>query len=1016
MPNSPAPEPPALAALRNYPLLLASVEPGMQQQAAAIDSARRTFVERQSVLATLDEHLRTIHEGLIALEGPPGSGVTTLLQHLAATRPYAFWLSDHDARQGASALAAQLIALHRASIPLIPPAIQNAPTTLERFLEETATQLPPGESLVLLMDPPASELQPHTPIPLVLPGTIPPNVIIIYGNVSGARLPFAPAARVVLPDSGPDVHDVQTRLLQQMQCPEAWVEPIIAAARGNMLYVRLAYGLLRHTMLTPESLKPGISTLHRVWWEHLSMPERRLALLLAAADEALPVEMCSAYLHDDARPTLAQWQAIGIATPPGTTVSLAHWSTRAYLARQHKAHLEHAHAELARRAVAVFRLSEQPDTPLPASPPDTPPEVTTYLARQFARHAALGTYETQTQVLPLVAQRAWVRMQERRTDSLADAAYDLAWELHVAATLGPLVRLARGAALASTLVSLARSMSPDAAVEALNSAIARHGRESGLRQISALVEQLPDVQARALVLRQLGDACYSANMRTQAMRFLSQALDIEEQKTPAAWREQREHLHTALASAALERGQVDMALRIAARISHTERRGMLETRVVHWLLEQGIVPRARQLADHIEHESLGAWAQAEVAVTLARMGDPAAAETLLARIPSETATAWAQIELACDDAARDEDAARQRIERLDSPNQRDRGRAQLARALAAADKDGDALDAAAQIGDVAVRVSALLELRLMLEGLVAMLALDKATSVIGKLPRDVRVPLVSMLAASYAAMGHIGEAMGVAGQLAAGEEYDRALSRIAAALGQCGDFTHALEIARSLGDEDERDWTLDELARMLAEEGQWDEAQALTSEISPSQQARSLSDLAIARARAGDPLNALELANRITSVQPEYARAVLFIAPPLVAAGYSNIALAIVEEQYVESISIPPHVLTPPQASRYLMTVAMALAEHGQVEEARNLTQRIPRPLDRARAHIATAYAATQQQQLALEELGLGLRAALLGRNEAFRLLEEAVPVFVALEGAPVLEDIAAAVDEMDAW
>jgi hypothetical protein len=96
------------------------------------------------------------------------------------------------------------------------------------------------------------------------------------------------------------------------------------------------------------------------------------------------------------------------------------------------------------------------------------PEVVTYLLRQFSRHAALGTGEAQKAALPLVSQRAWVRMQERQTGHSADAAHDMAWELHVAAALGPLARLVRSTALASTLVSLSRTLSPDAAVEALH--------------------------------------------------------------------------------------------------------------------------------------------------------------------------------------------------------------------------------------------------------------------------------------------------------------------------------------------------------------------------------------------------------------------------------------------------------------------------------------------------------------------------------------------------------------------
>jgi tetratricopeptide (TPR) repeat protein len=368
-------------------------------------------------------------------------------------------------------------------------------------------------------------------------------------------------------------------------------------------------------------------------------------------------------------------------------------------------------------------------------------------------------------------------------------------------------------------------------------------------------------------------------------------------------------------------------------------------------------------------------------------------------------------------APTDEEAARRRIDQIESPAQHDRALAQLAHALVEADKDGDALDAAARIGDVAVRVAALLDLRLTLEGLVAMLALEQATAVIGKVERDMRVPLLSMLAASYAALGRSEQALHVA-NMAEGEEHERALSRVAVALAQRGDYAQALDIARNLADADEREWTLDELTRALAAGGHWQQAEALTAEIGTThQRARTLADLAIARARAGEPLAGLQLAHRIVLVGTEYARAVTFIAPLLVAAGQSDIVLVVVEDQYLTSICIPAHTLSSAQVSRYLATVAIALAEHGDLDRATSAIMQRVQPLDQARAHVAIAQAAAPYDpDRAHAELGYALRAMLLGRDEAYRLLVQATPTFASLGGAALLNDIAAAIDEVDTW
>ncbi|NJN67288.1 MAG: hypothetical protein HC884_11535 [Chloroflexaceae bacterium] len=522
------------------------------------------------------------------------------------------------------------------------------------------------------------------------------------------------------------------------------------------------------------------------------------------------------------------------------------------------------------------------------------------------------------------------------------------------------------------------------------------------------------------MLRQLGEACHAAAMRSSAMRLLSQALDLEEQRVPPSWREHRDRLLVALVQAALMQQEVASARHICEWVAHVEQRGMAETHVVRHLLEQGEVVRARKVASAIYHENLGAWAQAEVAVAVARSGDWRMAEIILGDVRTETARAWAQIELACDAAASDEDEARRRVDQLESPNQRDRGLVRLSEALARAGKDGDALGMAEQIGDVALRVSALLNLRLLLEGLVAMLALEQASAAIEKLTNDEQIPLVTLLAAAYAALGHRDRALAAAHRLAEGEERDRALSRVAVALAQYGNHREGLAIARSLSDGDERDWTLDELARVLSEGGYWQEAQALALEIGDERErARTLARLAIALARTDAPLAALWMTRRI-EVLTERVRALMLIAPLLVRAGHVTESLHVFEGAGVGTEEgKKPVEFEPAQQCRYFATVAVALAEQGHLAQAQDVAQQVFLPFERTRVYLAMAhYAAAQAQDRAqaYAALGMALRLAVTDRSEAFRLVEQAAPVIGLLGGGEVLTRLAAEVVEMDGW
>lgn len=1042
--------PPAIAALDPYPWLRAPLAGSLIRQAARIRACVTTmhYVQgsihpgRPTLLAQLNEAVQTLGSGIIALQGSAGSGATTLLAYLAATRPCAFWFVDDDYRQGAATLHAQIIALAQVSVPLVAPLATRSRLSLEQLLTEASSQCSAANPLMLLVDAPTCTAQPFDPRSLPIPIHLPPHVLLIYGCLPEATLPFTPDLQLTMAATD-DVLQAQTRLLQAHTCPAEWVTPLVTAAQGNFLYLRLATTLLAQKKIDSQALQPGLDFLHDHWWAGLDASGQRLALLLAAAGEPLPDDLCRTLVGADLQPWVreqAHWisvsnnaeQTLPEVDPPSAPrpactafLSLYHWATRDYLVRRHAKTLCQVHTDIVALSplVANDRLS-------PASMLSV--ETTDYMRRQSARHAALGTTETQTTILPGVTQREWIRAHERSSGKLADAASDLAWELHIAISDDSLLRLTRSVALAGTLASQGRSMAPDAALSALMTALEHTGREMALKRVLALVDQLPDGHEKALVLRQLGEFCYNNRMRASAMRLLSQALDLEEQTLPRTWREQRMQLLAELSQAALDLKAVAAALEISARIGHVERRGMAETRIVRWLLAQNELERAEAVARNIAHESLGAWAQAEVAVVLARTGDSAASDALLSQVTIETAAAWAQIELACDDAARDEDAARARIARLRSPTQRDRGWAQLAHALALADKDGDALEVAGQIADVAVRVAALLDLRLTLEGLVAMLALEQATTAIDSLNNhDARVPLIAALAAAHAAIGHRERAMSIANQLTADEERDRALSRVAVALAQNGDQQQGQALAAVLTDDDERDWTLDELTRILGRSGQWSEAYQLGQKISADElRAHTLAELVIARARADDPLAALEQAQQIT-VTNERIRALLILAPILVARGYRTVALSIAagDPQAMSSHKPPAasdtsttgassaaSLLPPAASSRYLAAVAAAVAEQGDLAQAQQIAEKIAQPMDQARAYLSIARTAVTIDPIrARIALGVACMAATLGRAEAFRLLEQATPVLGILGGAEVLTSLAAAIDEIDA-
>lgn len=1004
----------ALTALDTYPWVRESVETSLAQQAARVAERLSSFQGRKSTLAELDAVIRRVPGGLVALEAPPGGGVTTLLAHLAAVRPAAFWFADDDSGQGTAALCAQLIGLYHPTVALVPPAANSDPSALENLLREIAERHTAEEPIVLLIDPPTCPNQPRFPSPPLLPPTIPPRVVMVYGCTPETPLPFEPVARIQIPLTGDDVAHDQRLVLQARACPAAWHNPLLAAAQGNMLYLSFACHLLQHSILDVLSLPIGIESLYATWWNQLDSQGQRLALLLTAAGEPLPVDLCTNLLGTNPLPLLQAWGPLVAYHESVNTATWYHWSLRGYLAQHQQEALTHIHAAIAEAAP----LSEQP-------PPPASPGAETYLARQAARHAALGTAHTRHTLLPRVAKRTWIRDQERRTSTLAVAANDLAWNISAAATPDAprpdipsrLLRLMRSTLLAGTLRTLARTLLPDAAVAALRAVSAQGSRETGLKRVLEVVDQLPDGYHKAQVLRQLGEVCYAERMRTSAMRLLSQALDLEEKRLPPSWREQHDHILLEMVQTALDKKSVEAALEISECIDHKEQRGMAETHTVRFLIKCNELVRARRIASNISHENLRAWALAEVVAAVARSGDLYTAEMLLNDIQIETARSWAEIELACLIAQQDEKDARTRIDRLENDNQRDHGLARLSLALAQAGKENEALVAATQVKDVATRVSALLDLRHTLGNLVALVALKQAAAAIGELPNDERIPLVSLLAAAYASLGHHKQALSVARQLPEGEEQDRAFSRVAVALARYGNHADSLAITRALPDTDERDWTLGELSCVLAAQGYWQESQAFALEIHDEKdRARIVANLSIALARTGATLAALWLTRNIP-LSAERARALTMIAPLLVKAGHRNEALDMYKAEQSKTTAQQSDCLPPSHLNRYLTALAIAIAEQGDLALAQSLATSMPFVFDQARVYMAIARSTIIRDPVQAHALvGLALRSAAIDRSYTFRLIELAIPILAKVGTTANLVELAKALHESDSW
>ncbi len=176
--------PPALAAVATYPHLRQQVAPSIEAQLHRIAERTAHFIPRTAVIKVLDQRLAMSSGGIVTLEGEPGSGTTSLLCYLAATRPYPIWLPEDDAGGGLEALCAQLLALHALPAPLVPPAAGRDATTLERLLAEAAARRPPGDPLIVLIDRPPDRQD--IPLQPPFPAVIPPGAVVVLASLPQA--------------------------------------------------------------------------------------------------------------------------------------------------------------------------------------------------------------------------------------------------------------------------------------------------------------------------------------------------------------------------------------------------------------------------------------------------------------------------------------------------------------------------------------------------------------------------------------------------------------------------------------------------------------------------------------------------------------------------------------------------------------------------------------------------------------------------------------------------------------
>jgi hypothetical protein len=988
--------PQALVALQATELLATQTGDSTARQAHRVAERLANWIPRPEVLAALEHAIRTAGHGLILLEAPPGSGATTLLCHMAVTRPYPFWLPQEDAA-GLAGLCAQVIALYRLPLALLSPLAARDATVLERLLVEAGAARPADDPAVLLI----GRLPDAASFPLAFPAVIPPGAVVVLACAPGAQPPngLLPAARVALPQDDADSLGQLVSYAQTLGCPPKLAAAVAERAAGSFLFVRLALGVLA-AGVRRRTLPAGLAALHRLWWRALEEDERRLITALAAAGELCGLELAglvAGVAPDAALRCAERWRAF--LERDGALVSIYHPVTLAFVMAQRGEAVGRVHAayaqvgsELLVRGIGSGGVQAREEG---------------YFVRQLARHIMLRDTDSDDTLRSLVTGRDWIRAQARRTGDHRAAASDLECELSDAAQRGPVLRLIRSAALAATLGLLARAVPLDAPATAFAAALEQgQPREPMLRHVRAIVDQLPDGRDKAQVMRRLGEVCFALRMRASAMRLLSEALDLEAPGLPRVWRDEREEALVAFARAATVIGAPDVALGITTRIVHPERRGMIETAIVRWLLARGQLTRAEEVAYAIGHPGTHEWAMAEVAVGHARVGDYERAGVVLSTLRTETAVAWVSVEIACDAARSGNPRAVDRVALLPNVGLRDRGLVQVTRAMVAGGMGAAALDVVRMVLDDELRARGLVELALAYPPLAAE-ALDEASQSVAGVSGDEQAPVVAALAAAQAAVGRPDDALRTASILPEGEGRDRAHSRIAVALGRTAEWAVAETVAGQIADDDERDWALDELARLRGAAGAWDEGFALAARISvPEQRAHTEADLAIGLARSSAPAAAHTHAQQI-SVGTERMRAETAIAPALVAAGEHD------------RIAATMATLSDPDArARYAAVVVAALAHHRRGEAAVAAAQ-IVRPVQRARALTALADAAAQAGAIAEAQhfFGMALVAiAPLGRRETFACLGLSAGLLAALGGAELLLTAAGVLDEIDSW
>lgn len=966
--------PQAFAAVAALPTLARQVAPALAAQERRCTTLLEHYVPRPSLTDALEQTVATFGSGVLALEAPHGSGVTSLLCALAVRHRWPLWLPAADGGRGAEALCAQLLAVHHIHPALVPPPATHDPAVLERLLAEAAQRS--SEPLVVLIG--RRDEADQMPEPPPMPRTVPPNVVIVWACAPGEVLRLPVATRIVVPKADQQIPATLEQCLVRAGVEAGLVSACAERSNGSLLYCVLAAHFLQTGLLGNRTPPQGLAGLYRAWWRNLDVPSRRLAGLVAAGP--LPLALCGDLARMKSprlEQTLASWGPL-IDNHNGS-LTFAQQATRTFVAAQ--SDMAETHALVAEAALA------SDGEPLLA-----------------ARHLSLaGPFAPPA---PAVLQRSWIAASERATGDTRAVATDARWMLRRAAQIGAPVPLARAAALAGTLGLLARRLPADSLAEAFNTAIAAGlSRDAALRRVSTLLDSLPETPEKAAVLRRLGEVCYEIGMRPQAMRMLSEALDLEVPGLPRAWRDEREETLVAFARSAISGGAAGMALAITTRISHPERRGLIETEVVRQLIATGQHTRAEEVAYAIGHSHTHEWAMAEVAVGHDRAGNHVRADEVLGTLRTATAVAWARGELACDRAARGDADAPTLVAHVPVQHLRDRALGDVARALVAGGAPQAALACLAMIEDPAARTRAAIDMALLPDADAAQ-ALSNAEATLPTLSSDDYTPLAVALCAAYGSAGDQAGVVRVAQALRDEDVRDRAYSRAAAALARRGSDAADQLIGRIL-DDDERDWTLHDMVRLHSDAGNWRGAGLLVDQIRDGEQrARAEADMCIARARAGNAPLAAELAALIAAPD-ERVRALTALAEPLVRQGAAGVAL--------DTIATLPDSAT---RSRYTAVLAAALATNGQNEQAATLAMSISSAPERAKGLLAVARAGVASRPAqSLAMFGQALRAvAVLGRTETYACLAQASDLIAALGGHEALLTIAHALDEIDEW